>query len=543
MPKYRINFFPEKSETGFSLDKVDIIEKSAYWFADVTNFATDGYVTTDDTTWANVYKGNFWIKMKPKEGYSFTDVHKTDSRDLRNEGDLTLESDGSVKIAPWENGTTTIVNNYLHMEVGEYGGLVVKQNLENCKSDAKDSYNMNEEVTITLNTYAVSSADNEWYLFITQPTITMGEQTLKFTVSDDHKSATITFTITDNITINATAVADAKQFFIQTLENCTCDIVDGHYIESFPFTFTVTANSGYELNGDIVVKEGNLTRYYFNFIEDNTKCVITISESNDITLVSAQAIPKVVKIGSFVNLYEVNDDILTELSKVRFRDYDTNKVDSGSFISSLIKIPFDVPDSMKPGTGDIKLGYYDTDIAAPILSTYKLNVDIGEITIPEKYKNAYDYMDSICTLYLPYCEKITLNTENVINQTLNIEYVVDLYSGNATVNVRSTFTNEIIESTNANVSSKIPFMQSDTNSVFGSVSNLLDNGIRTAYVEVVRSIPYNSDNLFGKPTVDYGILENYKGYIEVSDILLNISATADEKDEIRNLLTNGVFIA
>lgn len=535
MAQYRVQFFPEKSEAGYALENVDIVEKSAYWFANTDNFASDGYITTDDTTWANIYRGNFWVRMKPEEGYRFTDVYKTDSRDLYNNGSLTIESDGSVKVAPWENGTSTIIKSYLHMEVAENSGYTVTTKFTNCNGVVNDNYAPNSTVDVTINAY-------DGYVFIETPIVTMGEEVLNFTVSEDRTSATISFTITANSTITADAVEEPNKFYIETLTNCTCDKENNSYITGYPFTFTITANEGYELNGTVTYKIGNLTRDYSHFENENTTCTITINDTGDVTLKNAEAIKKVTKLTTFVNLYKVNDDILTQLSQVRYRDYDSNKIDYGTFISNLISIPFEISDTMIAGSGDIELGFCDSGIPAPLLSSYILRVNVGSIHVPEIYNNVYDYIDTQCVLYLPFTQQITLDAAYVVNHTLNIEYVINLYEGNGTVNIVSDFTNEKIASTTATFASKIPFMQTDLNKVYGDIQQFINNEIYQAYIEVTRYIPYNSENMFGKPTVDYGILENYKGYVEVSDIMLNINATNSDIEELKQLLLTGIYI-
>lgn len=333
-------------------------------------------------------------------------------------------------------------------------------------------------------------------------------------------------------------------FYITAEEgNWTCDKPNSTMILGDTFTFTITANEGYELNGYVGYKSGPWTRQSTNFTDDNTKCTITESGSSDITLTHVETVKKAVKLGKFVNLYKVDNDILDKVAECRFRDYDTNKVDGGTFITSLIAIPFDIPEDLITDPVDIEMGYYTCAAKAPLLTNYKLTVNIGDIVIPEKYENAYDYQDTQCTLYLPFAPAMNIATEYIMNQAIHVDYVIDLYSGNTTINVRSSLTNTLIATQQIIMADNIPFIQKDTNRSIGSVNNgLIDNGIMQAYVEITRSIPYDSTNMFGKPTIDYGKLIDYKGYIEVSDIMLNINATDDEKAEIETLLQEGVYI-
>ncbi len=167
---------------------------------------------------------------------------------------------------------------------------------------------------------------------------------------------------------------------------------------------------------------------------------------------------------------------------------------------------------------------------------------MGNISVPEKYHNVYDYKDISCYLHLPYCETLKIESFYVVNHVLSIEYKINLYTAECTINISSDITGEIIESKIVNIGSQIPFIQNQTGSIKNTLKPLLNNSINTPYIEVIRNIPYNINTMFGSETVDYGKLENYIGFIKVSEIMLNINATNEEKNEIISLLKNGVFI-
>ena len=135
-----------------------------------------------------------------------------------------------------------------------------------------------------------------------------------------------------------------------------------------------------------------------------------------------------------------------------------------------------------------------------------------------------------------------INTEYVIGNTLTIKYIIDLYTGNVTTNVYSSFVNDIIETQTQQIAENIPFIQKQNNSVVGTISNINKNVIETAYIEIVRNIPYDSENVFGRETIDYGVIGTYTGYIRVSDAVLQTTATINEKEEITQLLKEGVFL-
>lgn len=535
MSRAKIIFMPKLGSENYAMNNVRIVEKYSGWTYDTSDFAEYGYIYTNEENNIDTVNSKYWIKFKPINGYKFVKVFKTSSGGTYNSGDFEIASDGSVTIYPWNSGTATIVNNYVSFELAEstQTSFTVTQNLENCTSNAEQEYTENSDVSITL-----KSIDK--YRFDTVPTITMNDTVIDFTLTDDKKTATLNFIVTNNFTINASANHIPHELTTD-LTNCTCNFVDE--IPHGKTTIVITANEGYELNGVVELYDtyDYITSTFSDFTNDNTVCTITIDVKGDIEI-TAQAIVKVEELSSFTNLYRVSSSILNDLSKVRFRNVEGSIVDYGSFITSLLKIPFNLNDEMVADTGDIQLGNYDSNVPAERLQKYVLCVPIGSIKIDEKYHNVYDYKDTTCILHLPYTENMVLQTEYVINQTITIEYKIDLYSGNCTVNVFSSFTNSIVESKMFNIGSNIPFMQEQNNSVVSNVKAVLDNGVKTAFIEVVRNIPYNINSVFGNETVDFGTLENYAGYIKVSDIILNIGATNDEKDEIENLLKNGVFI-
>lgn len=530
----KIVFFPKLVTSNYPMEKVLLIEKYSGWNISTDNYISNGYIYTDVKPTIAEINANYWVKFRPIVGYKFQSVHKTNYDGSLNSGEFEISNDGSVIIYPWNNGTATEIKNYLFFDVIENSEttFTVTQTLENCTSNNIGEYVAGNEVKIDLTC-------NTNYIFDTIPVLTMGSETLKFIVSDDKTTATITFTINDNTSIVASATKPQHKL-VTELQNCTCN-----YSGTIPHgevNIIIKANDGYKLNGVVNVKNV-ITHGYNNFTDGDTICNIPFDVRFDgAVYIQAQAIKKTEQISTFTNLYRVTNDTLSKLAKVRFRDSGSNIVDYGTFINNLIKIPFALPDDMIADIGDIQLGNYDSNVKADVLQTYIYSVNIGKITIPEKYGNIYDYKETNCILHLPCSENMVIPTEYVINHTLTIEYKLDLYSGNCTVNIISDFTNEIVDSKTFNIGIQIPFMQEQNNSVVSTLKNIIDNGVKTAFVEVVRNIPYNVNSVFGNETIDYGTLENYVGFIKVSDILLNITATNDEKNQIEMLLKNGVYI-
>ena len=537
MGRSYIYFLPDKNSTDYAMTYVDIVDKYSGWEYDTSSFRENGHVVTDNGTTADI-NATYWIKMKPVDGYKFTDVHKTNSSDTTNEGNFEIAEDGSVTVYPWVSGTSYTIRNYLHVAVAEDSGgelVTIEKDLQNCSGNVPETVAKGATVNLTL-----TAGENYAFTDTDKPSVTISGVTHTFTLSEDKKTATIEFVASDNASVKGVAVGIGYPLTLD-LNYCTCNYENT--IPSGEVTIRITANEGFVLTGSVKVlnESTHITHVYNDFIEGGTVCEFTKAFDSAISI-TASAVEKPEQLSTFANLYEVTNDQLTDLARVRFKTIEGETVDYGSFISNLYRLPFRLPESYDRNEGKIQLGNYDSGVDATVLMNYVLVVDIGTIHVPEKYHNIYDYKDTTCILHLPYCENIEIPTEYVVNHNLSVEYRIDLYNATCTANIRSNFLNDVVVSRAFNIGTKIPFIQQNTNSVVGEIGEVIHNNVKTAFVEVVRNIPYNMDTIFGSETVDFGTLENYEGYIEVSNIILNISATNDEKDEIERLLKTGVFI-
>ena len=349
-----------------------------------------------------------------------------------------------------------------------------------------------------------------------------------------------------------------------TFNNCTCNYSDGEtYSKSKPII--ITANKGYQFigvfsfsyvspyldyikknfinDGDRLHYDGDLSGN--NSIELNDKYTATLKPSNPIETPSNPIETPSNPIetpSAFTNIYLTNKDELALLSKERYQPVNNSKVDFGDYITNLYTTPFKIPSNIVGGASNIMLGNYKTGVSSTLLNSSKFIVDMGAIKVNEKYKNVYDYSNVVYILHLPYFDKIYLNSEYVVNQTIKIEYVFDIYTGSATVNIYSSFIDSIIESRTNIIVSHIPFLQKQTNTVIGNITTVNKNNISTPFIEVVRNKPYHIDTIFGGKTIEYGLLGNYSGFTRCENILLNSSATNVEKDEIIKLLKDGVIL-
>lgn len=454
----------------------------------------------------------------------------------------TYPSNGIIDLQATSNFTYSSSYVYLYVAIDEEFSTkyTITNNNENCvcNSEIKSEYEKNENITLEFTA-------NEGYIFKSNSiSLTTGAlNNASATYSDDRKTLTLTGAIIGNLTINVTAYAIYKVSITGTLKNCTCNYSDGENITNDKPDIILTANNGYEFDGVYKYVRGTTTETFSVSDDKKTLSTLILDGYNYKLNDEYNATKSVEKIGNFANIYYTNENELTELSKVRFVNASSETVDYGSFITSLYKLPFPIDSGILANEkSNIILGNYDSNVKSTRLITYKTEIDGGIISVPEKYKNVYDYLNTECILHLPNFNKMYINTEYVIGQTLTIKYIIDLYTGNVTANVYSSFIDDIIETQTQQIAENIPFIQKQNNSVVGTVSNINKNTITTAFIEIVRNIPYDNENIFGKETIDYCVIGTKTGYIKVSDVVLNCTATVEEKEEIEQLLKEGVFI-
>lgn len=366
---------------------------------------------------------------------------------------------------------------------------------------------------------------------------------------------------TKDITVTVTGVYAPTKFYCHItgkFEHATCNYTDGELLDSSK-PIIITAESGYEFKETYTLTKTREDKENETgtFEKNSDRTMLTYSlEGNtwNITLDDDYvATVPVSTLSGFTNLYKVDNDILYELSKKRITQVkitngemiDTGEeqiIDYGDFITALYIIPYELPSTMLGSNTSIILGTLDSNIRAPILKNYKYTAHLGSITVPLKYNNVYDYINTTCTARVPFFGDVVVANEYAIGQTLTFDMVLDMYSGNATLNITSSFTNGIVYSTTKNIAMQVPFIQGQNNTVINSLSSIYKNISDKVSLEVVRNVPYYADNTFGRDSMECVTLSEKHGYVEVDSCNVVGNATADEKDKIKNLLKNGVYL-
>ena len=256
--------------------------------------------------------------------------------------------------------------------------------------------------------------------------------------------------------------------------------------------------------------------------------------------ISPTEIKKETIINKFVGVYNPTVSELVDLSNVWYLELGETRYDILNNVIKLYVLPYDISTYKSDEPSPIKIGGKVLEIQSLTISEQILTFNLGEVYIPEKYGNAYDYINSKCVAMIPHFPAIELDVARIINKTVSIVLNVNIYTGEATCNIYSD--NELIHSTLQTISVEIPLQNNIERNIIGRINSLLLNDVETPYIEITRNIPYNEVGELGKNVEEYIILSEVNGYVEVSKIDLIGNATKREKEEIERLLAGGVFI-
>jgi len=113
-----------------------------------------------------------------------------------------------------------------------------------------------------------------------------------------------------------------------------------------------------------------------------------------------------------------------------------------NFIISLTMFPFDVTNLLTStslqsaselflGTGKLGLDIKGTNNL--YVANYAVGIaDLGTVSIPETYGDYRDYVNTVISVYLPYCGTVQLNPSDVVGKSISCKYAIDINSGECT---------------------------------------------------------------------------------------------------------------
>ena len=245
-----------------------------------------------------------------------------------------------------------------------------------------------------------------------------------------------------------------------------------------------------------------------------------------------------------------------------------------------------------PTTGNnqnIKLGYLDSGVSSKVVTEQFINIDCGSLFINEYYGDSRDYEDIYTQIecFLPFIGFVKLQSNDIINSKVNIKYVIDVLSGviTAKIYITKNGATQQLYTYSGDCSIQISLTSSDrtrllsgaitgaiggfaTGGVAGAIigagvgsymggSNITKSGnfngnsgalnVKKPYIIISRKIPYDANKyneLLGYPSNENILLRNCNGFTRVKECFTDniINATYSEKNEIKELLKNGIII-
>ena len=260
-------------------------------------------------------------------------------------------------------------------------------------------------------------------------------------------------------------------------------------------------------------------------------------------------------------------------------------------VISLIQV-FATPSTS--GSQNIVLGYLDSGVSAPVVSSQFVTIDCGSVTVPESKENATDYAPyTSLHLFLPFIGVVELDTNECMKSTIKVVYQVDVYTGTCLAQVKVTRTKDMPNSPilyvfSGNCSQQIPLTSGNATGVLSALiggitaglsvasggglgvvagAELLGNslthdmfhvshsgnisanagimGNKKPYLIIGRRHGYDANNynsFYGFPSNKTVILGNYTGFVRVKKCFIKTTATKPEHDEIMRLLRKGVIL-
>lgn len=244
----------------------------------------------------------------------------------------------------------------------------------------------------------------------------------------------------------------------------------------------------------------------------------------------------------FNRLHLMDKKALEDFSKVRLIETDENGGEIrnySSYIVNMLQLGFKLPDEYIAGESNVKLDTLNTGILTPIYNDDDIVIDLGSVVVPAA-SSSVDYFNSKFEMFLPFIESpIDLSPDLVIGKTINVEYVLDLYSGDLTINLYNGTTTPF-SSTTSTIGRNVPVkISADTTYSMVGTSGVL-NGVMTAYIRHTR--PELAEGQFYNLVTKQGPIGAYKGYLEVDSIELGGRALSDEKQQIISILKSGVIV-
>ena len=264
--------------------------------------------------------------------------------------------------------------------------------------------------------------------------------------------------------------------------------------------------------------------------------------------------------------------------------------------------PFDIENHHTAGldiTENLCLGRVKSPhFGRPIKSNYNCVINLGTCSLTKTFNSFLDYEPySNYYIYIPYCGVYELNSLNYINKKVDVKLIVDFLTGACTACVYAN--NLLLDQFDGHIGIDVPISTMDTfslaeqqvrgktntvNNIVGSVASFATGNIAGGIMNLINAGESELENNMLKPEISKGVsstpmisnflpqkcyfivsnpilqtsenfgkqigyvcnktyfLNQLKGFTKVMNPLIDFSVDEYEKNELINILSNGIYI-
>lgn len=282
--------------------------------------------------------------------------------------------------------------------------------------------------------------------------------------------------------------------------------------------------------------------------DDKKTATLTLTATSSMKSIEIQATavassPSVSLYGS-INAYVVDNDMLNEFAKTRFREstgYILTEIDLGDYVNRLKNLYVNVPDSYKVDD-TLRCGNYNTGISCKSINNAILTYDFGSISLTPLYDSSFEYENTELQLYLPFVGLVSVPND-IIGHVIGLKCDINLVTGYGTYGLydQSIGMDVPIVITPFEPSSDIIFnVGYDYNVIGGDKWN--ENQMLKGSPMLLRKCG-NPRGKYIYDTYETGDVNTFpKGYMELTDIHIDHEGLSSEVyNEILRIMQSGFY--
>lgn len=221
----------------------------------------------------------------------------------------------------------------------------------------------------------------------------------------------------------------------------------------------------------------------------------------------------------------------------------TITIDQFSGVQTLHQMFFEVPAT---GRKSFMVGKYDFQVQSNYTEKIIHVVDMGDVDVPLKYNNSFDYQNATYKLYIPLVGLVEL-TQQVAGKTVRLRYTCEVVTSKALAEVFI-----VIDGVEYLIADRICNMAIDTpihtgsfytSSLFIQLSSQQMGGLKP-YIIIEREVPEDDINgAIGKVLLMRTQVKNCVGFTQFRHVdIAGLPGENEDKQEIERLLRSGVIV-